>query len=632
MRVGTAGASDLYSYIFIICLSAFFITEVRAEQPGVATSHDIDVRARFVIDNSGPSNIVTKAAKFLGYDILGATAKEGCRDGEWSESMSKIIDVPVADFGDADDPDIFALVALTRFVFAYNKCLDDTQIAHIKDMLARRQHLLSHGTINHAILRASSNYLLAQLFPDVVWADQSGKQFTAPQLRASLKDLMLKSIRGFFEQGQVELFSPTYVMANFAPLLNLIDFADDDQLRKAAENAAIAQLAALRANSFHGVILPPYQRLNFQQRNAAASAAGSSQSVGQHVLWFYYGEPALTAQDLQSRREPNYAIMLAVSKWRPPRELLALPPHEPYEIATTLPKFSLWGARSSPMMTGSSLVDPDFAIGAGNAIVDPAEYNYGGQTFGIYFKAPGDVYNYVECYQPYWHSNTGDGSWDPDRSSPFEEVVRVGAAGVLLFDIPESDPWRYGAENRFYMVRNNNAEHLLQEQLCRFPTTVDEQIVDGNAIFIRKGNVMAALVSQNGDFEARSSTSPRAQGFALFAIQAAKNAIYYEVGKTAEFGNLEKFRAAVTARKLSYNAGEDLFSFTTPAGKRVDAHFSLTEGSDGKSVASVPNVSVGGHPFVADASTYAVKAKFMSLGKGRLAIDSPGGKLSLGAP
>ncbi|WP_207888987.1 hypothetical protein, partial [Pseudomonas sp. 100_A] len=118
-------------------------------------------------------------------------------------------------------------------------------------------------------------------------------------------------------------------------------------------------------------------------------------SAGQHLLWYYSGEPTFGRNDFFGT-EPLYIVMLALSNWQPPQELSGLLDRDkPSRIRTVTPSFSIWGNPGQPSLYGKAFVSDDFAIGLGNFIFNPAWYNEDTNNFSILVRSP-KLFNYIQ--------------------------------------------------------------------------------------------------------------------------------------------------------------------------------------------------------------------------------------------
>ena len=270
------------------------VTPVDQLSPSIISTSEasIDTRSKWVLSIMKPETFDRENAKFKPYDILGITALKGCGITDYPAYMSKVLENGIV-HNDVYEPEMFSLPPLVRYLYQFGHCLTEDQKTNISLLLSRKQRLFGHGTINHAILQSASWYLLAQYFPGLTWHDIDDKLWSSAELMASHKSLLLRRSQHFMQNGQYELLSPTYAMVNFFPILNLIDFAQDIEVKKSAELEAILQLSALKVNSFYGVIAPPLTRKNSPQKNTATINKIQSEiqdvSISQQVLWYYYG-------------------------------------------------------------------------------------------------------------------------------------------------------------------------------------------------------------------------------------------------------------------------------------------------------------------------------------------------------
>jgi hypothetical protein len=82
------------------------------------------------------------------------------------------------------------------------------------------------------------------------------------------KDLLVRRHWRSFQSGMSEWLSPTYAFTNLYPILNLVDFAKDPEVAHQAADEACLEVLILKADSFHGVLMPPLTRHNVDQSNA----------------------------------------------------------------------------------------------------------------------------------------------------------------------------------------------------------------------------------------------------------------------------------------------------------------------------------------------------------------------------
>ena len=601
---------------------------VSLDDNGANTADAIDegfINRKASLKRMGDPNMRTDSRthpKFKSYDILAATALKGCGPAEWSAYMAGIS--TMAEGSTSDEPiEKFSLPPLVRYLYQFGDCMTPQQKKSLLSGLTRKQWLTGHGTINHAILQATSWYLLAQYFPDAIWVDKHSKKYTSQQLMVTLKPLLAGRTSRFYKSGQYEWLSPTYAMINFYPLLNLIDFAKDPMVRKSAEDEANLQLTVLKYHSFDGVIVPPLTRKNSDQINAPDSPLTYDPAITQQILWYYYGEPAnLVLYDFQSRRDPFYATMLGLSNWRPQGELGKHKPKSPegYNVKLTTPSFGIWDATTTPEVFGDTYISDSFAIGTGNQFFEPTGYSGDIQTFSILLKSK-QPQNQIECYQPYWKSNAGEDAWGRDRSSPFQQMYRYDKSSVvMLFDIPKKDPWVLESSNRFFRDRRDHSDALLQLAQCRIPSSFDEVIKEKSWVFMRQGGVFVAMATMQGDNEYDQASSKLTAKYLVVKVREAKTALFFRVERESPEMNFAQFRERVRQQLPLYDAPTSSVTLTEQSGVQTQVKFKLQPHSDGKRWSAIPEVLKNGKLVLPD-SAYVIDSPVLTLKGGVLTVN-----------
>lgn len=554
--------------------------------------------------------------------MLAATALEGCGPAEWPAYMASLSTLPVG--YPPDGPvEMFSLPPLVRYLYQFGDCMTAAQKQKLLyGFTSQKQYLTGHGTLNHAIMRATSWYLLAQYFPDAKWTHWDGKVYTSPQLMAELKRLMAGRKSRFYESGQYEWLSPTYAMVNVFPLLNLINFAADPQVRKTAEEEATLEVAVLRAHSFHGVIVPPLTRENLDQHNGTDSPQDYTPAITQDLLWYYFGEPAgFSAYDFR-RNEPFYATILGMSNWLPPADVLNMGPPQTggYAIRLVTPGFGIWDAKTAPEIYGDSYIADDFAIGTGNQLFDPGGYSGHIKTFSILVKSD-QPKNQIECYQPFWKSNAGEDAWGGDRLSPFQEMYRYDKSSVvMLFDIPKTDPWILDDNNHTFAERNLHKDALLQLAECRIPRSFDEIITEPDWVFVKQGKVFVAMATMGGVNEYNQAPIKLTSKYLIVKIHQPRTALFFRVERETPEMNFAQFRVSVRKHLPAYDRLTSSVALTEQSGVRTQVIYKLQPDTDGKRWAAIPEVLHNGKPEPRD-NRYVIDSPVLTLKNGVLTIN-----------
>lgn len=545
-----------------------------------------DARRAELLKALAPRLLTTNDVKFVGYDLVAWTALHGCGPAEMADRMVDTVRPDLVAKSVDKAAYAFVLPPLTRYIFQYGRCLGPEQSARLARSLATPQQLFSYGTSNHTLMSATSFYLLAQRFPAQAWTGADGKAHTSADVMSQYRALLLARLRKTLTDGFDEQLSPTYAEANLYPLLNLIDFAADSAVRRAAEAAAVAQIATLRADSFGGAIVAPFNRETADQ----PQLNDDPDTNARDTLWLYYGTKPFSGRPI----EPAYASLLATAKWRPPLQLLALRGRDgpTYEIVTRTPSFTIWDRPTYPQLVGSALVTPDFAIGAGDVAEKPSSPQVQSEAFAILLKDRRPV-GVIQCYQPYWRSDMGEDAWAGDLSSPFQQSVRVGDRGVLLYDIPARDPWPPNADPHAGRMRQAHANGLLQTVKCRIPDPPDEIWAGPSGIAVRYGEVMVALRSAGGGLTL-AAPGKAASGFAEYRIHASAAALYFRVAKRAPGAGLDQFRRQVWATPIRYDPVGGAVSFPDARNRTVEVTINRDRALRSGVATAFPTVRING--------------------------------------
>ena len=558
------------------------------------------------------------------YDVLAGTALRGCGPVEWPAYMSSLSILPVG-FPSDGPVEMFSLPPLVRYLYQFGHCFTpDQKQKLLNGFTTQKQYLTGHGTINHAIMRATSWYLLAQYFPDAIWKNMDGRDLSSAQLMAELKNLMSERMSHFYKSGQYEWLSPTYAMVNVFPLLNLIDFAADPLVRKTAEEEATLEVAILRAHSFHGVIVPPLTRKNFDQLNTTDAPLNYVPSITQQLLWYYFGEPVnLGSYDFMSK-EPFYVTILGLSNWLPPKSVqnLSVAKDGDYSIKVNTPSFGIWDAETTPEIFGDGFITEDFAVGTGNLLFDPNGYSGHIQTFSILLKSD-KPQNQIECYQPFWKSDLGEDAWATDRSSPFQEMYRYDKSSVvMLFDIPQKDPWIPDKDNHSFADRKMHKDALIQLAECRIPLGFDEIMTEKNWIFIHQGDVFVAMATLAGANEYNHAPQNLRSKYLIVKVREARTALFFRVERANSKMSFTQFREQVRNQIPAYDSSSSSIKLTEKSGIHTQVIYKLKAHGDGKRWSAIPEILHGGKLFFPDES-YVVDSPILSLKNSVMMIHPP---------
>ena len=455
--------------------------------------------------------------------------------------------------------------ALVRALHMFGKHFSSQQLQQIKHAVTSKVivgTLRGHGTENHAAQFVTSMYLLAQFFPDATWESSDGKRYTSVEMMAEAKSRIMQRGKGFFRAGNNEQLSTTYATVNVYPLFNLMEFAQDPQVRDSAEALVLYHLTLLALNNFDGHIIPPFNRSNATQQRFGPPGKRIGRYMPFHHThaWLFWGQNEVIAEDFSRAVEPALALDYVYAGWRMPEVLnrIARGADAPYEIRGTLPAFGSWGSGKSLETLRYVWRDRDFAIGGvAGQHVDPGQFLLDYDTFGIVWKSP-NRFRSLQVMHPYWRSNEGEDYWKGTHS-PFQQTGVYRNTAIVVFNIPEKDPWRNRAQQKAWLgLRNKHFDELFKLAEVRFPTTVEEFVQDGDFYFFREREVYVAvrvLKPKHTRHEIGDELLKKLDGnsdvFHVIKSREAQTGFVFEVGTAEKHKSFAAFQATVRSNPLT---------------------------------------------------------------------------------
>jgi hypothetical protein len=143
-------------------------------------------------------------------------------------------------------------------------------------------------TENHQILFSTAAYLAGQLYPQEIFAN-TGR--TGREMMAIHRPRIDRWLAMRFQSGFSEWLSNVYYDEDWAALINLVDFADDDELRKRACMILDLSLFDMALNSFRGVFGSTHGR-SYEQNKKWAALEGTTDTAK-----LLFGSGAFSAYD-----------------------------------------------------------------------------------------------------------------------------------------------------------------------------------------------------------------------------------------------------------------------------------------------------------------------------------------------
>ena len=499
------------------------------------------------------------------YWVLSDTAVNGCKQ-EYSNYM---VDFKNHSTNNGKSINLFTLPPLVRYVYQFGHCLSKQNIEVLRNFVAEgpccdKNDYLGHGTTNHAILKASSWYLLAQYFKDDTWISKTQGESTSKDI----KDLIFNNLESRFtrysQYGHFEISSPNYNEVNFMALINLIDFSENAEVKQLAEEEAYKTLRYLVNNSFEGKLIPPLTRQRSNELNGSISNyLQESYWVGRdkRLYWYYFGpELDLTVDDFHSpRSEPFWAIYI-LSDWLPQKIYDEAPYQGDDDVVTNeIPAFTYWGEDNGIALRSQKYIGENYAIGSSNLIYQP--YWYSGEIveFGIVVSSD-NIFNQIDCTQPYWYSNYStqlEGNYKInwyDRSSPFMQTHLIDKNNMLFVaNIPEKDPFtEFNTE--FTPTRSSYVNQLAQFVRCRIPKAFNEINKGEHVIKIKEGKTYIQIESLSQTFKYESD-----EYYEYFILEGGKSAMHLYI--TDEVSSMSELSSQVSQFSADYSPESNKITF-----------------------------------------------------------------------
>jgi len=516
---------------------------------------------------------------------------------------------------------------------------------HLKNRLKGLSNIASHGTENHALVQTVAGYLFAQYWPDEQgWLNG---QLTSKQLADRTRNNLMAVMRSLYDKGYKENLSTTYAAIHLYPYHLLFDCATDPLVKSAADAAIHFHVANLAANHYEGMVIPPFNRENAPQRNTYSPGLPWVPTL-QWNYWLYWGDVqnrGPVGRDFITNSENRFVVFAAVSDWTPPAAINSLAQGQtvPYELTAAAPSYGQWGAGTPANCIRYVYRDKLYAMGSGFFQYFPDKYYVDYNAFGIFYKSP-DPFNYIDCYHPYWRSNTR--LWR-GVNSPFMQMAQHKGTAIVLFNIPATDPWaNRGEQDVWKTMRNTHYEQLIQEALVRYPKSIDQKVEDNGWIFLREGEVYmairplkpytidtnyASLMTKKGNYEDHFIDAVKE--FDVVRSAFPQTGFVFDIATKEEFATFEAFQAAVSKNLLKVDWDKLSVTYTNLKGNTLTSAWNTPnyDVPKGTQVLIRPTISVDGNVIPVDEDFIKGKAVMKSpsveLVSRVLRIQTPAGKL-----
>ena len=285
-------------FLVVVLIGSVVFDMVAAVKPAMPPSREGDPEPARPTANDGPFHETPIAPTFaerqqMYFDWVMTQPTTDERGGVWTdivkleagaESINPISFQAALDFvNNREDPSDFAMTSLMRLYLLNvgTGKLTPEQGAAIKDAILNWKFWLDEPnttyvemwTENHQILNHSIEYLAGQTFPDEVFTNngQTGHWHMEHGRALILQWIELRARTGFSEWD-----SETYYPEDLAPLLNLVDFANDPDVATRAAMMVDVILFDTAVDSFYGQFATSHGRVT---AGSIKSANGSMTTI-----------------------------------------------------------------------------------------------------------------------------------------------------------------------------------------------------------------------------------------------------------------------------------------------------------------------------------------------------------------
>jgi len=194
---------------------------------GASAAVDLRRTGQYATVPARPEEDIQSQAENILYEL-----ENGAVDIDWSR-----MDGTLAYIDGRYDCADFRLQALIRLLYDYGDRIPAESMERIKTTVLNFKYWLDEPgddsmcfwSENHQILFAASEYLLGQRYPDEVFPNSG---LTGAEHMEKARERILTWLEMRWDYGFTEFYSNVYYNEDIAPMANLIDYAEDDEIVK----------------------------------------------------------------------------------------------------------------------------------------------------------------------------------------------------------------------------------------------------------------------------------------------------------------------------------------------------------------------------------------------------------------
>ena len=480
----------------------------------------------------------------------------------------------------------FPFVGMARILglFPDHEVISSRREAFLRDILFHdaRYHynaLTGEGTENHVSMSRTSGYLFAQeamAYPEL--------RERAAEWMEQLHPWILDWSRRIYAYGTGEWNSNPYTTYNLVGWLNLYDFAEDPDVRKAARAVLDYYAANLALKLTQGLLGGPESR-------GSARFGRLPRSATEYLGWIWFGPDDLADhEEFFGGSEYIQAVHAATSGYRPPPELKDL-------ALKTIPKPALYhNTKPDYLLTEKALSHEVFLIGQ-SFTLGTAQTPLGGWTNASYGLINWKLVMEDPAGRPALLSGNGGmkSTSHPRGRNPFDQFLQYRNTVVQMTRVPSNASELMEAVSKAFHEWRDKAHEDFKQRWGR-----DHQFHDSHISETARGSldtahlsilhlVPAMPVELHGShaflryagtyvhLQTLSGKPPVATPDSLndSAEPDAVAGFVIEVNPAGDYASFEAFREACLDSRPPLQRGEDGLSFThvTSGGDVMEFHY-----------------------------------------------------------
>lgn len=217
----------------------------------------------------------------------------------------------------------------------------------------------------------------------------------------------------------------------------------------------------------------------------------------------------------------------------------------------------------------------DYAIGAGYFRTAPEDpMTRSNLPFGVWWRSMQE-HNFLLVSHPYWFAELPGEDGEPAQGdndwlgiSPFCRMVHHENAAVLLYDLPEKDPYVDMEQRGSTKLRVQRSGKIIPSIFVYVPETVHERVETAAWFFVRENDIYIGIRPLTPG--AKWATSSH-RGFDRIAIPGRLTGVVIEMGDRREYGSFQDFQSKVASAKVDTSrlASEKSINYLSTRGHRL---------------------------------------------------------------